>query len=262
MVRGIRSFQTRAVSRFMPHGPWDVVRQVALFFAAYYVYRLVRGAVDGRAAAAFENARTVIDVERALHVFVEPSVQAWVSGSSLVTDGASWVYINAQTSVTLGALVWLYLFRNSSFYFVRNMMVVAMGIALIGYIAYPTAPPRMLPEWGFQDSVSLFTGVATDDATVNALFNPYAAVPSMHVAFALMIGWPLAQLVRPRALKAFWVIYPLLVTFVIVVTANHFIADAVLGAATAAASATAARAMARARPEAWRFGRQRAEVTA
>jgi hypothetical protein len=262
MVRGIRSLQSRAVSRILPHGPLDVLRQIALFAAAYYVYSLVRGTVDGRAAAAFQNARTVIDVERTLHVFVEPGVQTWVSGSTLVTDIASWIYLNAQTSITLSALVWLYLFRNSSFYFVRNMMVVAMGIALVGYMAFPTAPPRMLPEWGFQDSVSLFTGVPADNGTVNALFNPYAAVPSMHVCFSLMIGWTLAQLVRPRALKVLWFAYPFMMTFVIVVTANHFIGDAVLGAAVAGFSAYAARWLARARPEAWQFGRQRAEVTA
>jgi membrane-associated phospholipid phosphatase len=258
MVRGIRFM----LARLTPHGPWDVLRQVALFAAAYYAYRLVRGAVDGRAAVAFENARNLIDIERTLHVFVEPSIQAWASGSQLIVDAASWVYINAQTSVTLGALVWLYLFRNESFYFVRNMMMVAMFIALAGYVVYPTAPPRFLPEWGFTDSVADFTGIPSDSVAVNALFNPYAAVPSMHVAFALMIGWPLARLVRWRALRVFWLVYPLLVTFVIVVTANHFIADAVLGAMTAGASAYAAAGLARARPEAWRFGARGAEVTA
>jgi hypothetical protein len=85
----------------------------------------------------------------------------------------------------------------------------------------------------------------------------------MHVAFALMIGWPLAKLVKPRPLKVFWAFYPLLVTFVIVVTANHFLTDAFLGACVAGAGALAARAMARARPEAWRFLPQRqAEATA
>ena len=256
MVRGIRLL----LARLTPHGPWDVLRQLALFAGAYYGYRIVRGAVDGRAAVAFENARNLIDIERTLHVFVEPSVQAWASGSGLIVDGASWVYINAQTSVTLGALVWLYLFRNASFYFVRNMMMVAMLIALLGYIVYPTAPPRFLPEWGFTDSVASFTGIPQDSVAVNALFNPYAAVPSMHVAFALMIGWPIARLVRWRALRAFWLAYPFLVTFVIVVTANHFIADAVLGAMTAGASAYAAAWMAKVRPEAWRFGTRRAEV--
>jgi hypothetical protein len=258
MVRGVRFL----LARLAPHGPLDLLRQLALFFAAYYAYRLVRGQVDGRAADAFEHARALIDIERTLHVFVEPAVQSWAEGSQLIVDAASWIYINAQTSVTLGALVWLYLFRNESFYFVRNMMMVAMAIALLGYVAFPTAPPRFLPEWGFTDSVSEFTNIPQDSVAVNALFNPYAAVPSMHVAFALMIGWPLARLVRWRPIAVFWSAYPMLVTFVIVVTANHFIADAVLGAMTAGASAYAAAWMARARPEAWRFGARSAEVAA
>jgi hypothetical protein len=251
------------LARLTPHGPWDVLRQVAIFAMAYLAYRLVRGGIDGRAATAFENARSLIDIERGLHVFVEPSVQAWASSSGFITDIASWVYINAQTTVTVAALVWLYLFRNSSFYFVRNMMVVAMVLALVGYVVYPAAPPRMFPEWGFQDSVAHFTGIENpDQAAVSALYNPYAAVPSMHVAFALLIGWPLSRLVRFRPLRIFWFAYPFLVTFVIVVTANHFIADAVLGAAVAAVSAYSAAWLARARPEAWRFGRKPAELTA
>ena len=71
------------------------------------------------------------------------------------------------------------------------MFLVAFGIALIGYTVFPTAPPRFLPEWGFIDTVAQFTGVPQDSVTVDALFNPYAAVPSMHAGFAIMIGWPL-----------------------------------------------------------------------
>jgi hypothetical protein len=249
-------------ARLLPHGIVDALRQVAIFALAYYGYRLVRGAVDGRAADAFSNGRTLIDVERSLHLFVEPTMQTWAESSQLVVDAASWIYINAQTTVTLSALIYLYLMRNSSFYFVRNMMVVAMGLALVGYVAYPTAPPRFFPEWGFNDSVAEFTGVRSDSVTVNALFNPYAAVPSMHVAFALMIGWPLAKLVKWRALKIFWALYPLIVTLVIVVTANHFIADAFLGACTAAVAAYTAQWLARARPAAWAFGAGRAGAPA
>jgi hypothetical protein len=163
------------------------------------------------------------------------------------------MYINAQTSITLGALAWLYFLRNPSFYFVRNMFLVAFGVALVGYALFPTAPPRFFPEWGFFDAVSDFTGVPQDSVTIGRLFNPYAAVPSMHVGFALMISIPLARLVRWRALKVFWSLYPLLVVFVIVVTANHFIADAVLGAGAAGIGALAATFMARLRPGVWRF---------
>jgi hypothetical protein len=168
---------------------------------------------------------------------------------------ASWLYVNAQGSVTIAALLYLYLRHNRNFYFVRNMFMIAMAIALVGYMVFPTAPPRFLPEWGFIDTVSDFTpvNVSHTSASMSALFNPYAAVPSMHVAFALMIGWPLARLARHRVVSMLWMFYPLLITFVIVVTANHFILDALLGALTAGASAYGARWLARARPTVWRF---------
>jgi membrane-associated phospholipid phosphatase len=251
MVARVRVLQ----GRLLPQGWTDVLRQVALFGAAYLGYRLVRGLVEGDANAAFAHARDVISLERTLHLFVEPSVQAWGSGSRVLMGFSSWLYVNAQTTVMASALVYLYLRHNRSFYFVRNMFMIAMAIALVGYTVFPTAPPRFMPEWGFIDSVSDFTGVQVShaSASLNALFNPYAAVPSMHVAFALMIGWPLARLVRRRAVKVLWLLYPFLMAFVIVVTANHFIVDAMLGAVTAGLSAYGAHWLGRARPGVWRF---------
>jgi membrane-associated phospholipid phosphatase len=247
-------------ARLLPKGWLDVLRQVALFGLAYLAYRLVRGLVEPEANVAFAHARDLISLELTLHVFVEPSIQAWASGSHFVMGFASWLYVNAQTTVTVSALVYLYVRHNRNFYFVRNMFMIAMVIALIGYTVFPTAPPRFMPEWGFIDSVSDFTGVRVDhaSATANALFNPYAAVPSMHVAFALMIGWPLAKLAKHRIVSVLWLGYPFLMAFVIVVTANHFIFDAILGALTAGASAYGATWLARARPEVWRFGAARA----
>jgi membrane-associated phospholipid phosphatase len=244
-------------ARLLPHGLLDVLRQVALFAVAYYGYRIVRGALDdpNATAVAFQHGRDLIGIERSLNVFVEPAINTWAQGIGVVTAATSWIYLNAQFSVTIGALVFLYLRHNDSFYFIRNMFMVAMAIALVGYIVFPTAPPRFFPEWGFIDSVSEFTGVGHDSVAVNALFNPYAAVPSMHVAFSLMIGIPLARLCRWRIAKVFWACYPLLVTFVIVATANHFISDAVLGLLTAAAAAFAATQLAKVRPQAWAFDR-------
>jgi hypothetical protein len=251
-------------AQLLPHGPLDAVRQLLLFAAAYYGYRLTRGVVDDpqAAAVAFENARHLIRIEQAVGIFVEPGVQAWAASTPLVIDFASWMYINAQSSVTLAAIVYLYLFHNACFYFVRNMFIVALGLAIVGYVVYPTAPPRFMPEWGFFDAVADFTGVGHDSVAVNALFNPYAAVPSMHVGFALMIGVPLARLTRHRVTRIAWALYPLLVTFVIVATANHFIVDAVLGGMTAAAAAWVAAWMARARPGAWAFSPAKATGTA
>ena len=251
MLARARLLQARA----LPHGWLDALRQVSLFGAAYLAYRFVRGLVEGDANAAFAHARDLITLERTLHVFVEPSIQAWASGSHFLMVFSAWMYVNAQTTVTVAALVYLYLRHNRNFYFVRNMFMVAMAIALVGYAVFPTAPPRFMPEWGFIDSVSDFTGVRVNahSASLNALTNLYAAVPSMHVAFALMIGGTLSRLVRWRVVRVLWMLYPFLMAFVIVVTANHFIVDAILGALTAGASAYAATWMARARPQVWRF---------
>jgi hypothetical protein len=238
-------------SRWLPQGWLDALRQLVLFAGAYYAYRIVRGAVDGQVSVAFENAREIVQVERSLHLFFEPGLQDWALNNQWIVDAANWSYINSHFLITTTFLIWLYLARNESYYYVRNMFMVAMGLALVLYIAYPTAPPRFLPEWGFADTVTEAVGQASAN-NANLLYNPYAAVPSMHVAFALMIGIPAFKIVRSRALKALWLVYPLLVTFVVLVTANQWWLDAALGVVVAAVSAVAASAaFARARPEAW-----------
>jgi PAP2 superfamily len=245
---------TKTYARLFPNGVLDAIRQILLVVGAYYAYRLVRGAVDGHANVAYENGRWVIDLERSTHTFIEPSIQRWASGISWLIDFSSWMYVNSHFTLTVSSLVFIYVFRNDSFYFVRNMFVISMVIALVGYILMPTAPPRFFPEWGFEDSVANFTGIDAKDTTVNALFNPYAAVPSMHVCFSLMLGITMVRLVKFKPLKVFWALYPLIVTFVVISTGNHWVFDAVTGAATAALSAFGAQyLLARARPNAWAF---------
>ncbi|MEA2391478.1 MAG: hypothetical protein QOK31_1587 [Solirubrobacteraceae bacterium] len=250
MGRSLRTLE----ARLLPRGAPDALRQVLLFAAAYMGYRIVRGMIEGHIGTASWNATKLISLEHQLHFFVEPAIQAWATSTHWVIAFASFMYVNTHFVMTFGALLWLYSQRNASFYFVRNMFMIAMGIALVAYALYPTAPPRFMPEWGFTDSVSDFTGVSEHSGAVGALVNLYAAVPSMHVCFALMVGWPLARLVRPRPLKVAWALYPLLVTFVVVATGNHFILDAVFGAFTAAVAASLShRLLARARPAAWAF---------
>src|SRR3989442_9782906 len=105
-------------TRFFPHGMLDVVWQVLLFAVAYYGYRLVRGAVDGKASESFQNARELISIERSLHTFVEPTVQAWATSKHWIIDIASYMYVHSHFTITVSAPVYIYLFHNSSFYFV------------------------------------------------------------------------------------------------------------------------------------------------
>ncbi len=237
-----------------------MVRQLALFLAAYVLYQVARGLVDGGSGyKPFGDAMRIIDLERLLHIFVEPSIQAWAANKHWLMDFADWTYLNAHYFVTIGTLIFIYVRRNDSFYFVRNMFMIAMAIALVGYAVYPTAPPRLLPEWGFTDSISRFLGTPVDYGPGKQFLNFYAAVPSMHVCFAIMIGWPMSRLVRHRALRLVWILYPLLITFVVVATGNHYLTDVFLGAVTAAGSwLLAGRLLARARPEVWSFSHQAA----
>jgi membrane-associated phospholipid phosphatase len=243
----------------------DLFRQIVLFVGALLMYDLVRGLVeDGNPYRPFGDAMRIIDVERTLHVFVEPSVQAWAINKHWLIDGADWVYVNGHFFVTFAVLAFIYARRNDSFYFVRNMFMIAMGLALIGYWLYPTAPPRLMPEWGFTDAISQFVTGGTgsvDTGATKAFVNFYAAGPSMHVCFAVMIGGSMCRLTRWRPGKVLWALYPLVITFVVVATANHFLTDVFLGALTAGAAALLAqRLLARARPDAWAF--DRARVTA
>src|SRR5947209_14505057 len=246
-------------ARVLPHGWRDLLRQIVLFVGAFVLYGLVRGLVDGgNLYKPFGDAMRIIDLERTLHIFVEPSVQAWARNKHWLMAAADWTYLNGHFFVTSAALVFVYLRRNRSFYFIRNVLMLSMAIALFGYWLYPTAPPRLMPEWGFTDTGSqLVTGGKgwSDNTPAGAFVNTYAAVPSMHICFALIIGVSMSRLVRRRWARITWLLYPLLVTFVVVATANHFFIDVFLGALTAGAAAfVAKRLLARARPEKWAFG--------
>lgn len=246
-------------ARVLPRGWRDAVRQLLLVVFAYALYEVVRALAYGSALAPsykpFGDAMKIINLERALHVFIEPSIQAWVVNKHWLTDIATWIYLNAHDFVTLGVLVFIYVRHNERFYFVRNVFIVAMGIALVCYAVYPTAPPRLFGEWGFTDTIQQVTGITVEKGPSSALLNLYAAVPSMHVCFAMLVGGSMFRLVRRRALRFVWLLYPLLITFVVIATGNHYLTDVFLGGVTAAGSwVLADRLLARARPDAWAFG--------
>jgi membrane-associated phospholipid phosphatase len=121
---------------------------------------------------------------------------------------------------------------------------------VIGYALYPTAPPRFLPELGLDPSVTGNNPLLVSPG--DPLFNPFAAVPSMHVGLSVILAWSLALLVRSAALKGILFAYPLLMTYVVVASGNHFWLDAVLGLAAAAAAVAVAMLLARLRPD-WSF---------
>jgi PAP2 superfamily len=244
----------RKIGDWLPQGYGDAARQLGLFVLAELSYEAVRGIADGERTQAFINGDNVIALEKDLHTFFEPDFQSWFIDHRWVIDFANFMYMNSHFVVTTAFLVWLYLFRNQNFYFVRNMFMVAMGLACIGYALVPTAPPRLFPQDGFVDTITDYAQVNHDSGLVKLFINPYAAIPSMHCAFSLMIGVTGALIAQHRITKILWCAYPVLVFWVVVVTANHFWIDAAAGVLVAVLAALAARqVLARARPAVWSF---------
>ena len=244
------------IGDWLPHGWGDAGRQLGLFVLADICYETVRGIAEGQRVEAFTNAGHVIDFEVATGTFFEPDIQHALLDYRWLIDLANFSYMNTHFVLTTGFLAWLYLYRNEHYYFVRNMFMVAMGVALVGYTMVPTAPPRLIEGYGFVDTINQYAQVTHDSALVKIFINPYAAIPSMHCAFALMIAGTGVLVTRHTISKVLWCIYPLFVLFVVIVTANHFWLDGAIGWMVAVLSALAATQLARARPASWSFGRR------
>jgi hypothetical protein len=239
--------------RLLACGPLDLVLQLGVVVLAFLLWRYARGAVDGGMAESFAHARDLVDAERAIGSLIEADVQRWALAAGWPAELASWIYGHAHFKGTCLALLFVYFFRRASFGFVRNLVLAAMAVSLLGYAFYPTAPPRFLPELGLDGAASVTGNSPLISVPGDPLFNPFAAVPSMHVCFALIFGCSLALLVRAPVARALFFAYPLLITFVVVATGNHFWLDAVFGAVTAAIALAIAAALARLRPEDWSF---------
>ncbi|HUZ83727.1 MAG TPA: phosphatase PAP2 family protein [Gaiellales bacterium] len=230
--------QASGISRLLPRGWRDFLLQLGLFVVIDLLYEFTRTLADSNVQTAFQHARNVVHLERAVGIFNELDVQHWVLHRSWATSIADYTYFYSYFTVTVVFMLWMYLRRNDYYYFVRNAVFVADGIALLGFALYPTAPPRMLSDLGFVD---LLERTATlNHGSFAALANPFAAVPSVHTCYATLTGVVCFLLVSRRPLKLLFLLYPLLIVFAIVATGNHFWFDAITGATAALTALSAA----------------------
>lgn len=240
------------IGAWLPRGWRDLFLQVALYVVADNAYEISRGMAEGRASLAFANGERIMDFQRDTGTFFEPAAQSLILNQQWIVDFANQIYLNSQFTVASAFLIWLYLFRNDAYYFVRNMLFVSMALALVGYIGFPTAPPRMFPEYGFVDTINSFSSVNHDSQLAQLFINPFAAVPSMHCAVALMIGGTGFMVCRNRFARAWWAFWPILVAWVTIVTANHYWFDVAAGWAVAGTSfLVAATVIAHFKPAMW-----------
>jgi hypothetical protein len=224
-------------SRILPRGWLDLLWQLSLWFGFLLAYQVARGIADRNPSKAFENALTVIDVEQRVDALFELTFQRWIHSSELLTTLTSWTYWMSQFTVVGLALLWVYLRRNDAFLRFRNTIMLANVIGLAGYVLLPTAPPRFFPGHGFVDTLAAFGTVNHGSGLVELASNPYAAMPSLHAADALIVGVVLATVVRRRIFKVLWLLWPAWVWFTVMGTANHFWLDIVAGILVAGVAA-------------------------
>jgi PAP2 superfamily len=210
-------------------------REVLLLPACLLTYDLVRLVADHDAAPAARHALDLLDLERSLHLNVEVAVNAATAGLRWAEVASSFWYAAMHYVVTPLVLVLLYRARPQAYHRARSALLLASGTALVVYLTFPTAPPRLIP--GYTDVLAATAdvgwwsghGSAIDGAA--HLVNEMAAMPSMHLGWALWCALVLAGLARHRWQRVLAYGYPLTTALVVVATANHWVLDVLAGAA-------------------------------
>ncbi len=207
------------------------LREALVFAAALLAYQASRAVVIGDAATATSHAWEVLSLERGIGLDVEDAIQrgaAAMPGASQVLNA---FYLTAHLPVTAAFFVWLFRRRRDAYRVVRDGFLAANALALGVFIAFPTAPPRLLEGAGLADTLRAESGVDLHGGPLAGWFNPYAAVPSMHFGYALLVGIGLVVLARSATARLAGVAYPVAVLLAITATGNHFVLDAAAGAA-------------------------------
>jgi hypothetical protein len=212
-------------------GPAELSLQIALMVAAALFYFAVRGLTEGDVSEAVARGDAVLRFEQALGIAIERSLQNAVLGSEVLTTLSNWVYIWLHWPVIALTLVWLHRSHRHGYVLLRNAMFVSGAIGLVIFALFPVAPPRHLPDQ-FVDTV---TELSRSYRVLQPpqLINEYAAVPSLHVGWNLLIGIFLVRYSRRAAVRVFGVISPVLMAVAVVTTANHYVIDGVLGSVVA-----------------------------
>jgi membrane-associated phospholipid phosphatase len=215
--------------RVLPRGYADFGVQLLIWFGFLAAYQVARGVADRDPTRAFSNGWRVIDIEQRLTGLGELTLQGWTQSSRLLETLVSWTYWNSEFTVIGLALLWVYLRHNAAFTRFRNTILIANVLGLIGYVLLPTAPPRFFTSIGFIDTVGQFGGLNHGSGLVQLAANPYAAMPSLHAADALIVGVVLASVVRRPVFKVLWLLWPAWVWFAVMATGNHFWLDVLAG---------------------------------
>ncbi|WP_369175427.1 phosphatase PAP2 family protein [Streptomyces sp. R28] len=207
-----------------------LVRELLLVAGLFLVYKFGRQLATGHTAEAFRNADRVWDLERAVHLPGEGSVQNLLLHGDTLIRLANTYYATVHFPATAAFLIWLYLRRPAHYVWARRVLAAVTAAALVGHLTFPLAPPRMPAATGLIDTGQVYGPSVYGSPETDHLSNQFAAMPSLHFGWALMVAIGLIVATRSRW-RWLWLLHPLLTLLVIVGTANHYWLDAIVATA-------------------------------
>ena len=202
--------------------------EVVILIAAYFAYEVVRRLVAPNSDEAFHHAGSIIELEQRLGIFYEPQLQALVIDHHWLVTLFNWVYVWGYLPVICAAALFLYVRHHEAYTRYRNAFLLSGAVGLVIFATLPVAPPRMFPEFGFVDTVreSSVVYAHLDNSDV---LNEFAAVPSFHFGWILLVALAVYQTSRSVAARVACWSLPVMMLLAIVFTANHYVIDAIIG---------------------------------
>jgi hypothetical protein len=207
------------------------VHEFVIVVVAFLLYFFIRGAVVDRHAEAVANARELIDLEKTLGFYWESRMQGWILDSEFWIRAMNWIYFWGHMPLVIVFAIWLYFGHRRTYALVRNAFLASGAIAIVLYALYPVAPPRLLDGTGFVDTMAIYDRVGYQTQESKAFVNPYAAMPSLHFGWSMLLAAAVAWVGRNPWYIAFGIAWPVAMFFAVVLTANHWIVDVIAGAA-------------------------------
>lgn len=207
----------------------DLGRNIALIGLLWVFYWVVRNSTADGPSNAFANAQQVMRFQDAVGLPQEAALQAWVLPHYLLVKLANLYYIGVHFPATFVFLAWVWTRHRAAFARIRNVLIGLTMSALVIHLAFPLAPPRMFDRLGFVDT-GILVGPNPYDLSAGEAANQFAAMPSLHVGWALLVAFSAITLSRSRW-RWLIMVHPIMTLFVVVVTANHYWLDAIIAAA-------------------------------
>jgi hypothetical protein len=217
--------------------------EILAILAFYLLYSVIRNANGSHPVHAFDNARHIISIEHHLGIFHEATIQSWALHFTPLIITANYMYGSLHFIVTIWVAVWLFRSYSDDYPRYRNTLAITTFIALLGFTFFPLMPPRLLASdpyfvthhlrglhLGFVDTLEKYpTPWSFDSGKMKSISNQYAAMPSVHIAWSTWCALAMVPRMKTRGRKILAASYPVATLIVIVITANHYVIDAVGG---------------------------------